>query len=465
MKNIIEIKELMIGQNYLYQVTYNDKTSRIVQVTAKQIIVDGETRYLIWDSQSRVITDISLYIEDLKEHCSINTKISILQSMKLLYTYLDIFKKQPEEINYNDIKLLTRFIRGESFTEGKTKAYMITSRKENTVKKITNDISSYFKYLNTDNLKKLGFSVYSIGRRSFNEFGKYRRKSIKNYQNAKAHSVAPIYITPEQYSKILEGINTLSKTYLQALRNKLIIEIMYKAGARIGEVFGITLEDIELAEGISSKTGEVYKYGIIKLRNRQSDKKTQKAKTVPESKRAYNPNDKDLYEEIYISESLFNELCEYIALSTEQAYVFENGKTSKYITQRKRRKSSYDKARADAIADYRKKGIDNYYIFLSRYFTPISDHSWNKQLKKLFEYANIEFDKGKKVNGLNHRFRHGFAMNLVHAGCKIEDLQRLMRHGCIQSTLVYYNPTREELINKKMEFEKYTGIFLDEENE
>ena len=72
-----------------------------------------------------------------------------------------------------------------------------------------------------------------------------------------------------------------------------------------------------------------------------------------------------------------------------------------------------------------------------------------------FEECGIPIDRDYRENNLSHRFRHGFAM--LHSHYRKDpvnalQLQKMMRHRSVSSTMVYYNPTQEEEFKIKEEF-------------
>lgn len=66
--------------------------------------------------------------------------------------------------------------------------------------------------------------------------------------------------------------------------------------------------------------------------------------------------------------------------------------------------------------------------------------------------VGISVDVDRKNNNLSHRFRHGFAMmhaRFMDPPVPPHDLQKMMHHRCISSTMIYYNPTIEDEYNYK----------------
>ena len=94
-------------------------------------------------------------------------------------------------------------------------------------------------------------------------------------------------------------------------------------------------------------------------------------------------------------------------------------------------------------------------MFLNRYGRVLSDQTWNNKLKKYFQIARIPIDAEIRENNLSHRFRHGFAMFHARFSKKpvsVLELQKMLRHRSVSSTMVYYNPTPEDELRTKAEF-------------
>jgi integrase len=69
-----------------------------------------------------------------------------------------------------------------------------------------------------------------------------------------------------------------------------------------------------------------------------------------------------------------------------------------------------------------------------------SDQKMNKALKEIANICSIK----KKVHF--HVARHSFATNFLRKGGKIEDLQVIMDHSDIQTTMVYVHIVRAESV-------------------
>jgi integrase/recombinase XerD len=216
---------------------------------------------------------------------------------------------------------------------------------------------------------------------------------------------------------------------------------MYGTGLRIGEVLGLTVEDIEKYD-----TEDSYK---LILRNRLSDKKYQLAKGCisVKNKSTYSSSEYKTknkgYEELIIVGNIKILLDEYISMSTNVFNTSEKviSNIAKFAT-------------ADNVTF---KNLNNRYIFLNKNGTPLSSSGWNKFLKTVFNAVGIPIDKYSKTENLNHRFRHGYAMLLKQNGYSLDDIKHKMRHNNISSTQIYARNTEKDILEnaKKIDTLRY----------
>lgn len=251
-----------------------------------------------------------------------------------------------------------------------------------------------------------------------------------NYSN----DTVPKYIGPEDFKHIFRAILDAGDA-----QSRLIVHLMYGYGLRLGEVLGLTTEDIQEVRD----NGKLVP--VLILRNRMSDARFQFAKGLPHvvDKRQYASRDYlATRQRIIITYTLYEELIDFI--EDTHARMMD-----KYP-------DNYEQGYAD-IVSVRDKPETNHYVFLNRYGRILSDQTWNNTLKKYFEVAGIPIDVDIRDNNLSHRFRHGFAMFHARFSRHPADalsLQKMLRHKSLSSTMVYYNPTPEDEFKIKMEFQK-----------
>ncbi len=103
------------------------------------------------------------------------------------------------------------------------------------------DIINYLSHLYDKNLKKSSISTYQRIIKSFYNY-LYNNKLIsenpcRNLYNIKPEEKAPVYLTIEEIERILGGAKNS--------RDKLIFQILYAAGLRIGELTNLCYNDID----------------------------------------------------------------------------------------------------------------------------------------------------------------------------------------------------------------------------
>ena len=209
---------------------------------------------------------------------------------------------------------------------------------------------------------------------------------------------------------------------------------MYETGMRIGEVLGLTNEDV-----IPQKLDDKY-HNCVYIRNRVSDKRYQLAKTTikPASIKEYHFKKYNTinagYQMVFITDELYELLGKYIDHAHNEA-----------------RKDHAKRYQNSTIADSVCGNPDNFYIFIYR----LSNITWNKTLRSIYEEVGIQVDEKIRDNNLSHRFRHGFAMfQIQERHMDAVQLAKMLRHKSVSSVMKYYRPTISDKIRIKEEYTK-----------
>ena len=245
----------------------------------------------------------------------------------------------------------------------------------------------------------------------------------------------PKYISVENFSKIIKVIRD---EYSE--REECIVRLMFEAGLRIGEVLGLTSDDIVLEEINGEDVGVIY------IRNRFTDKPYQLAKNCMKINNQKQYKSKEYrtqgygYQKVIININLYDKLNEYI--------------NENHCDIKDKFLNNYNKFTiADRVDNSNEYDEDNFYVFINSVAKPLSSNLWNQTLREIFTKSEIKTDKYKRENNLNHRFRHGFAMFMVqYKNIKAFDLKILMRHRSIHSVFAYYKPTDEDISKLKNNF-------------
>lgn len=431
---MIKITEKKSSKGNIFEIQYIDAgkifSSRRIEV--KSVILDYEDSkyYLLYNENMEPITEVFNYINFALNDKSENTRERYFYALKILYTYLFIFDLNLTSLTSNDISRLKYFLLGYSPKGYDVSINLLTQRQNKSVNIHLAVYRSFIEFLGIED--STFFDKHTNSKKLYNS-ERDKHTKVKKYKNNlsvyKENKRVPKYISVEEMKTIVELVR---KKY--SLREECIIRLMYESGLRIGEVLGLTADDVVIEEEY---------IGVIYIRNRISDRNYQKAKSCMNvvSQEQYKTKGYRTegygYQKIYVDIELIDLINNYIE---ETHSVLRNEYKDNYykhtIADRVRRKKLYED--------------DNYYIFLNSIGKAISAKSWSEIIKQIFIEVGIKIDKGRKKNNLNHRFRHGFAMfQVLYMKTGVLELKELMRHRNIESTLVYYCPSESDLIEKK----------------
>ncbi|MDU7364098.1 site-specific integrase [Clostridium sp.] len=433
------IKEVNSKNETYYEVYIGD--TLIEKIRIKKIIQEMEDKKYIFllHSNGKVIDDVFIFLNEEMKNKSINSREVAANALKLLFSFLEIKKMTVSDLTLKDINLLSDFILGKNIN-GNIETYLFrTYRCNSTHNLYFNEIRNFIDTLKNKNslFFKRRALINSNLKHNINNNSQHNKvdKYVTNKTIVNKNRFAPKYISPTDFQSILKVINTEDNK--NKLRDTLIILLMYTRGMRLGEVLGLTLEDIKISKRDNLS-------GKIILRNRVSDKKYQMSKGCINviSKDIYKLDNykkkNEGYQEIILAPQLITILKRYLDESRDIFSISE--KLFDNIS---------GKAVADSVENSKRK---NYYIFLNKNGTPLSSSGWNKILKTYFNKCNIRVDEENKSVNLSHRFRHGYAMYLiVNEKKSIEYVKTELRHRSIASTLIYYNPTEEDILEKSKE--------------
>ena len=390
--------------------------------------------YMIYDAQMRVVSDAFGYVNFGMTAKSDNSRLKAQQALKLLFSFESIIGKRLAEFTLADIAALKCFLHGFS---PKGQLYQFQTETVRSNRTVNSYLSIYRQFLSSQGIeesvlqKKRAVSV-STGSEYAPTPVKMERYEANEAVSQNPFLEVPMYVSVEEFKRIISAVRAHYD-----VRDEIIIRLMFQCGLRIGEVLGLTGEDVTMEKCADKYAAVAY------IRNRITDSIDQRAKTcmnVYDRKqyagRDYNTRDYG-YQTVVLPQDLYDLLNDYI----EERHVKARSSCSK--------DRYYRKAAADSVRGEE----DNYYIFLNSIGTPLHSHTWNKRLRAIMTEADIPLDYGKREHNLNHRFRHGYAMfNVQYLNCKEVDLAERMRHRSVLSVYQYYRPTVSEQIKMKAEF-------------
>lgn len=391
-----------------------------------------EVYFLIYDSRYDIKSEAYEFINYEKGDTSPNTKEMYTAALKLLFSFLDIFELKEERFNKQNLNAFIDFLYGVS-QKGHIEYMLKTRRSPETINYYLSIYRSYFEFLGLKNSvfhEKAGNHTVKKDQGLLAHTKKQLISPYKSNQKTVKPLIVPMYINLEQFTKIILHVR---EHY--SIREEIIIRLMFEVGLRIGEVLGLTLEDISIdSEELTYK--DLSDVGRINIVNRLSDKPYQLAKScyIPKKASDYQWHS---YEDI---------IMQFVTPTISLHLLIE-----KYIEETHgdlsiKTRQNYINSAADLIDKdnaYLEKG--NFYIFLNKNGEPLSQSGWNKILRNIFIATDIKIDNETRKHNLSHRFRHGYAMYLVkYRKYTRTQLKEALRHKSESTVDIYYNPTIED---------------------
>ena len=273
------IKEEKGVQGYQFNIYINKKIIRSIFVQRIKRVKDNKTYLFLVNSEGKVIDDVFNYLNYTCNIKSLNAREQAQSALKLLYTYLEIVNKTLSELKRHDILNFSDFLLGLTVTGNTFTIECCNSRTISTHNYYFDAIRRYMEISNVKN--ELFFQNVNVNKNIYNRSIEIKKYKSNYSRDSSFNNFAPKYISIDEYKRIIEYFENNLSEYKK--RDKLIIDLMYLLGLRIGEVLGITFEDIKIHDSDSRAGKKV-------LRNRVSDKEYQKAKTcfTPTSINDYN---------------------------------------------------------------------------------------------------------------------------------------------------------------------------------
>lgn len=411
------------------------KSSRTVRLTTYKGLYKEKYLYIIYDEHHQIIEPAWDYINIDKGLVGESAKGQMVNAIRLLYSFLSIFKIDIKSISKREALQYIDFLYGYNFHSETIELNLITHRETATI----NGIITYsVEFLRMEGYKKSSLALKNISKGS-------KISSINHATNSLIMSCD--YITESQFQKIINLINLeKSMTETNKLKYKLIFILMYGYGLRIGEVLGITLEDIY---DDTNKQGQ--RVGRIILRNRVNEDRHRKAKTcfTPRSKKDYDRYDysRDYYKTmvnygfqiVTIAFEVFELIEQYIATAHVQ-FCSTN---------------SYKKTVVDCID--KNTNFENHYLFLNdTKGSPLLYNRINDVSKKYMLKVGVKKNPTKRRENWCHKCRHGFVVRKLYVEqMRPEDVIQLTRHKNVLSLQPYQRMSPDDIAYYCEDFAKY----------
>lgn len=415
----ITIEEIVSGTSHKYVVnTFGKNKNRIgsytVWCTLKQVNINNYLYYLLFDKNGSQIKDFYIYVNHILKYKSVTYRRINAYFLKRLYEYSFCIGKELKRFTYQDYLRFQYFITGNNNSLNDISYFTYSDLSSVSIDKLLSIIKKFLEVMN-------------ISDPSFIKRIKFKSKSGRGQSDA----MCPMFISYAQMLDIKDFVlNDSSISLLQRKEYIAIYDLAYFAGLRIGEILGITIQDIKKGY---SQIDETPFYKII-IRNRMSDNLWQHAKTsmnVTEksdySSKAYKSTRKTAVQDVLITEKIYREIIDYFDL----CFGFFH-------------KKGLEPALADNVEGTNDR---NYYVFNNKLTnTPLSYFMICRYTRKVFQGVGIPVDNNVRAHNLLHRFRHGFCMYLLYVkNLPPQQVIIYSRHSSVTCLEPYINPSEEML--------------------
>lgn len=390
----------------------------VVDITCRRGIYGGEEVDVLYDAGMGILYGPSAYLYREMRHASENTRDITVSALKALHSYSQIVGVSPAAFDKSTAEGFIRFLRGYMGESASWNFKLLTHRAESTINAYLGAVRAYMRFLGAE---KSPFLLPAVKR--------YKRRSgytalTEGYElsaQVPDSQEVPAYVSMGEYRTLLDVVP-------EGSADRIIERLAFEHGLRIGEILGLALEDL-CQERLKNGSSDY----CVKLRDRVSDRRWQRAKSVllkPKSVEDYaSPSYRARnvgYQLVFISEDLYFEILDYAERAHSQAAS----------------KPGYARSAADSVEGR----TDNRYLFLNSRGGALSADLWNRRQRAYFRAAGIPVDEGVRQNNLNHRLRHGYAMVLTRdLGLDEYTVRTLMRHKSFTSTEVYLKATPEDI--------------------
>ncbi len=441
----VTLKTEKVGHRHRYVRTDTNAKGKVVLQRSCELEVvkaehDGRIEFSLLDENGRTNVLFHKYINErmVDDKRSVNSRRKSAEVLCKFYSFLELMGYSEHALGLEELQELRTFFQGSGRTECSNE----------TVNAYLSVIRNFFREMKIS-CEPL-FHQHIVSQSEYKENDFRVDNTIYQYDmnlpvNPHKQERVPKYISFEQYL-LLQKLAQKARDIIAVI----LMHLMFRYGMRLGECLGLTEEDFV---SYRIKGNDV---PTLIVRNRLSDKPWQQAKRkiVPRNISDYEGSSyieqwrDDDYSHYYLTESTEfpKELEVFIQKIREQA--------------EREHPENYRSCEADIVypEDFAKKGLEkNHYIFVNRLGKRLSAQLWGLKLKRYFIEAGIPVDTGKKDNNLSHRFRHGFAMMHAHfmkPSVPPQELQKMMHHRNLSSTMIYYNPTQEDEYEYKTEMQK-----------
>lgn len=261
---------------YIYSHITDNKKIVMKKVYFRNVKIKDQSNiifFLLYDGNENINRQVFQYVNYYLSNKSYHAKELASNALKLLFSFTELFSLDYRQIKLEDAYKLKLFLYGELQQQGYVKFSLKTQRNSDTINTYINIYRNFYEYLGLLDSpfceKKI---TKTFGNKSVINSTMYNEKYILIDKSSKDNRKVPRYIRINEMEKI---VKVIKEKY--TLREEIIVRLMFECGLWIGEVLGLTLEDLSTIPIIINEHDDLEVCEII-IRNRLSDAPYQLAK-------------------------------------------------------------------------------------------------------------------------------------------------------------------------------------------
>ena len=214
----------------------------VVKPKTAIVKVKNHDYFIVYDSRMNVWKEAFHYLNfGIKDNTSRNTKVHHMEALKFLKAFEEIIDKSLKNFKLEDVNTFKDFLSG-NFSHLKGSDFTLQLTSQRSIATINGYLSIYRCFLSYLGFEDNILFKAKLARqwRDYNENKpQHNNTYLTNERLPKQEIEVPEYISIEQYIKIRRLIR---QKY--TLREECIVRLMFEYGLRIGEVLGLTSDDL-----------------------------------------------------------------------------------------------------------------------------------------------------------------------------------------------------------------------------
>ena len=252
---MIVIREKTQGRKKYYEklISKDGKSFDLIDTVIYRLVKvksDSRDYFVLYTDEQESISPFFQYVNFEIGHLAYNTREQAAHALRQLYCYISLIKSDISKLKKKDIINMQFFLLGYSPKKGEYSFQLESMRRNNTVNDYISIYRAYFSFLGIDcpYLTESKITEYI----SKNAMGDDISQRVQTYAASLKEGTpvrrVPKYISIEDFGRIINIIRQDNN-----VTTEIIVRLMFEYGLRLGEVLGITNEDVTENKALKPK--------------------------------------------------------------------------------------------------------------------------------------------------------------------------------------------------------------------